>query len=55
MEALSAVIDTSVLLRAENGDVQALDSLQQLVTGDVLWGVAAITGLRGALQGLGAE
>ena len=43
MEALSAVIDTSVLLRAENGDAQALNRLQQLVAGDALWGVAAIT------------
>lgn len=43
MEALSAIIDTSVLLRAENGDAQALDRLQQLVAGDALWGVAAIT------------
>ncbi len=43
MEALSAVVDTSVLLRAENGDPQALDRLRQLVAGDALWGVAAIT------------
>ena len=43
MEALNAVIDTSVLLRAENGDAQALDRLQQLVAGEALWGVTAIT------------
>jgi len=43
MEALSIVVDTSVLLRAENGDAQALDRLGQLVAGDALWGVAAIT------------
>ena len=43
MEALSAVVDTSVLLRAENGDAQALDRLEQLIAGDALWGVAAIT------------
>ncbi len=43
MEALSAVVDTSVFLRAENGDVQALDRLEQLVAGDALWGVAAVT------------
>jgi predicted nucleic acid-binding protein len=43
MEALSAVVDTSVLLRAENGDAQALDRLEQLVAGDALWGVTAIT------------
>lgn len=43
MEALSAVVDTSVLLRAENGDAQALDRLAQLVAGDASWGVAAIT------------
>jgi predicted nucleic acid-binding protein len=43
MEALSAVVDTSVLLRAENGDAQALDRLQQLIAGEAPWGVAAIT------------
>ncbi len=43
MEALSAVVDTSVFLRAENGDAQALDRLEQLVAGDALWGVAAVT------------
>ena len=43
METLSAVVDTSVLLRAENGDAQALDRLQQLVAGEAPWGVAAIT------------
>jgi predicted nucleic acid-binding protein len=43
METLSAVVDTSVLLRAENGDAQALDRLAQLVAGDALWGVAAIS------------
>ncbi len=43
MEALSAVVDTSVLLRAENGDAQALDRLGQLIAGDAPWGVAAIT------------
>jgi predicted nucleic acid-binding protein len=43
MEALSAVVDTSVLLRAENGDAQALDRLEQLVAGDALWGVTAVT------------
>jgi len=43
MEALSAVVDTSVLLRAENGDAQALDRLQQLIAGETTWGVAAIT------------
>ncbi len=43
MEALSAVVDTSVLLRAENGDSQALGRLEQLIAGDAPWGVAAIT------------
>jgi len=43
MEALSAVVDTSVLLRAESGDAQALDRLQQLIAGEAPWGVAAIT------------
>jgi predicted nucleic acid-binding protein len=43
VEALSAVVDTSVLLRAENGDAQALDRLEQLVAGDALWGVASVT------------
>lgn len=43
MEALSAVVDTSVFLRAENSDVQALDRLERLVTGTATWGVAAIT------------
>ena len=42
MEALT-VVDTSVLLRAENGDAQALDRLEQLVGGDARWGVAAVT------------
>lgn len=43
METLSVVVDISVLLRAENGDAQALDRLAQLVGGDIPWGVAAIT------------
>jgi predicted nucleic acid-binding protein len=43
VEALSAVVDTSVLLRAENGDAQALDRLERLVAGDASWGVAAVT------------
>jgi predicted nucleic acid-binding protein len=43
MEALSAVVDTSVFLRAENGDAQALDRLERLVAGTALWGVAAVT------------
>jgi predicted nucleic acid-binding protein len=43
VEALSVVVDTSVLLRAEHGDAQALDRLQQLVAGGAPWGVAAIT------------
>jgi predicted nucleic acid-binding protein len=42
VEALT-VVDTSVLLRAENGDAQALDRLAQLVAGDARWGVAAVT------------
>jgi predicted nucleic acid-binding protein len=43
VETLSAVVDTSVLLRAENGDPQALGRLEQLIAGDAPWGVAAIT------------
>jgi predicted nucleic acid-binding protein len=43
VEALSAVVDTSVFLRAENGDAQALDRLERLVAGEAPWGVAAVT------------
>src|SRR3990172_11540343 len=43
MEALSAVVDTSMFLRAENGDAQALDRLERLVAGDPPLGVAAGT------------
>ena len=43
MEALSAVVDTFIFLRPENGDAQALDRLEQLVAGDAVWGVAAVT------------
>jgi len=43
VEALSAIVDTSVLLRAENGDAQALDRLERLVAGAATWGVAAVT------------
>ena len=42
MEALT-VVDTSVLLRAEHGDAQALERLERLIAGDTRWGVAAVT------------
>lgn len=37
------VVDTSVLLCAENGDAQALDRLARLVASDTRWTVAAVT------------